>query len=72
MGYIVEGRRPGEKNWRPMAESKDTKTTVTNLKDGDEYEFRIRAKNQAGPGAPSEPTDVIKVQPKASEFFYLF
>lgn len=67
-GYVIEGKRPGERNWKPMGDSKDTKTTLTGLKDGDEFEFRIRAKNQAGPGEPSEPTDVVKVCPKASKY----
>lgn len=68
VGYVVEGRRPGERNWKSMGESviKDTKTTIPNLQEGEEWEFRVRAKNAAGLGAPSEPTPAITVKPKAS------
>ncbi|XP_055331451.1 twitchin-like isoform X3 [Paramacrobiotus metropolitanus] len=68
LGYVVEGRRPGDRNWKPMGDAliKDTKTTIPNLNEGDEWEFRVRAKNYAGLGTPSEETPVVTVKPKAT------
>ena len=36
-----------------------TSATVEGLKEGSQYEFRIRAVNKAGPGGPSDPTKPI-------------
>ncbi|VDN36641.1 unnamed protein product, partial [Cylicostephanus goldi] len=37
----------------------ETKATVGNLKEGEAYQFRIVAKNKAGLGEPSDPSDKI-------------
>ncbi|MPC14073.1 Twitchin [Portunus trituberculatus] len=36
--------------------------TIPNLKEGNQYEFRIRAVNKAGPGEPSDPTKPIQAK----------
>ncbi|GAU87381.1 hypothetical protein RvY_00244-2 [Ramazzottius varieornatus] len=66
LGYVVEGKHPGDRAWKPMGESKDTKFTVPHLHEGEEWEFRVRARNSAGPGAPSESTPAIIVRPRAT------
>lgn len=42
--------------------------TVPNLKEGEELAFRIRAVNAAGPGEPSRPTDLIKIEDQPGLF----
>lgn len=44
--------------------SPDLKYTVDGLKKDKDYEFRVRAKNIAGLGEPSKPTDDIRTKPK--------
>ena len=46
-----------------------TKATVPDLKEGEEYEFRIVAVNKAGPGEASDPSDAIVCKPRNRKFF---
>jgi hypothetical protein len=43
----------------------DTRLVVGNLTERDEYEFRVKAVNSAGPGEPSRPSDVVIIQEQA-------
>ncbi|KAA3682313.1 uncharacterized protein DEA37_0008978 [Paragonimus westermani] len=63
-GYIVEKRAKGEKSWSKANTTPVTGTnfTVKNLPKGKEFEFRVVPVNAAGPGEPSEPTALVKVQ----------
>ncbi|KAL8579176.1 hypothetical protein ACOMHN_010760 [Nucella lapillus] len=59
-GYVVERKKKGE-DWVECAHvaPTSTSTTVQGLLEGQEYQFRIRADNAAGPGDPSKPTKTI-------------
>lgn len=35
---------------------------VTDVDEGTEVQFQVRAENEAGVGEPSEPTDIIKIE----------
>ena len=63
--YIIEKK---EKNgeWEPAAEvpAEQTSGTAPNLIEGKEYQFRVRAVNKGGPGAPSEPTEPKIAKPR--------
>ncbi|KAL3313329.1 hypothetical protein Ciccas_008070, partial [Cichlidogyrus casuarinus] len=54
-GYAVEKRRKGG-DWRKCSNSlvPGTKTRVTGLEEGQEFEFRVIAVNDAGEGKPSK------------------
>lgn len=62
--YIIEVKDPHSKEWRPIATSKEPSATVGGLDENKEYQFRVRAKNKAGAGAPSEPCDKIVTMSK--------
>ena len=70
-GYVVEVRSPSDRSWRPATERpiKDTEFTVPDLNNGEKYEFRVRAKNEAGLGEPSDVTKPVLVKPKYSTDF---
>ncbi|KAH3877136.1 hypothetical protein DPMN_000993, partial [Dreissena polymorpha] len=63
LGYVIEKKKPGE-DWVECLEVPDfqTQATVPNLREGDEMEFRVRAVNSLGPGKPSNPTGVLKIE----------
>ncbi|KAL8565325.1 hypothetical protein ACOMHN_029021 [Nucella lapillus] len=65
-GYVIEYKEPSANRWKTYNDAPvaDTKATVNGLKKDSEYEFRIRAKNVAGLGTPSETTGSVHVKPK--------
>jgi titin len=62
--YVVEYQAEGDKKWTKANKDnvKDTKYTVTGLKKGKLYKFRISAENKAGVGPASGPTELVKVE----------
>ncbi|TMS38626.1 hypothetical protein L596_005310 [Steinernema carpocapsae] len=62
--YIVEMKDPTTREWVECARSSDNKATVKGLKEGEEYQFRVKAVNKAGPGHPSEPSAKQVAKPK--------
>lgn len=63
-GYIVQKRPKNGKDWENATKypCSDTKFTVGNLKEGDEYEFRIIAVNDIGESAPSKACPIVRVE----------
>jgi titin len=62
-GYVIEKKNPNGE-WEEILEvpPKDTSIMVKDVKEGEECQFRVRAKNDAGLSKPSKPTDVIKIE----------
>ncbi|KAK7065507.1 Immunoglobulin like [Halocaridina rubra] len=62
-GYIIEFRDRFS-DWSKGIEIQGdvTEGTIPDLKDGNQYEFRVRAVNKAGPGEPSDPTKPIQAK----------
>ena len=60
-GYIVEYKDINSSRWVRASRSLigDTEFTVTDLLEGESYEFRVSAENFAGPGKPCEVTDPV-------------
>ena len=62
IGYVIE-KKSGNGPWEEVLDvsPKETLVTVKDVKEDEECQFRIRAKNAAGMSDPSKPTEVIKV-----------
>ncbi|XP_048354061.1 immunoglobulin-like and fibronectin type III domain-containing protein 1 isoform X21 [Sphaerodactylus townsendi] len=60
-GYIVEKCKKGSNTWTPVSNLPitDKKYTVTDLKEGLQYEFRVAAINAAGAGEASVPSEAV-------------
>lgn len=59
--YVIEVKEKFSPNWKEakVVPASQTSATVDGLREGDQYEFRIIAKNPAGRGQPSDPSDMI-------------
>jgi hypothetical protein len=70
-GFVVEKKTPNGQ-WEEILEvgPKDASVTLKEVKEGEECQFRIKAKNAVGLSNPSKPTDVIKVQDQPRNFGY--
>ena len=60
-GYIVEVKDPETGKWNKSNNYpvKGTSYDVPNLEEGKEYQFRVIAENEAGPGKPSRGSDAV-------------
>ena len=69
-GYIIEKREKGSPRWIKAVETvgPDCKGRVDNLDEGVEYEFRVRAVNDAGPGEPSDASKPITAKCRRRKF----
>ena len=64
VGYVIEKKSADGKDWEEVLEvaPKDSQVILKEVREGEECQFRVRAKNAAGLSNPSKPTDMIKVQ----------
>ncbi|VDL60884.1 unnamed protein product, partial [Hymenolepis diminuta] len=63
-GYVVEYMPVNGDEWIKTPSAKDTSATITGLKKGEKYLFRVSAKNSAGTGEPSQATRPVLCKPK--------
>lgn len=73
-GYVVEKRKRGAADWEPATEDgkpvSGNQARIDGLDENGEYEFRVKPVNAAGVGAPSDPTDMVKIRPKRGEHLF--
>ncbi|XP_072180965.1 twitchin-like [Diadema setosum] len=64
-GYIVEKKDRTSSRWSKVKETsiEEVVYTVVDLKEGNDYQFRVSAENKAGVGKPSEPSDMRRAKP---------
>lgn len=68
-GYFLQKKAKGDKDWSdvnsiPISENV---YTVPNLKEGDEYQFRVIALNEVGKSEPSRPSNSILIEEQANK-----
>lgn len=65
-GYVIEKREMGNPKWTKAAETHgpECKGRAEYLEEGVEYEFRVRAVNEAGPGEPSQASKSVVTKPR--------
>ncbi|VDM27409.1 unnamed protein product, partial [Hydatigera taeniaeformis] len=63
-GYTVEYKPASSDEWIKAPVTKDTTATVSGLRKGEKYTFRVSAKNSAGTGEPSQATRPVLCKPK--------
>ncbi len=61
IGYIIEKKSKHGREWAKAADIQKPvcKGTASGLKAGEEFQFRVRAVNKAGPGEPSGPSSRV-------------
>ena len=68
-GYVVERRTDVGGRWIPLKVKPTTnELDVTDLFDGQKYEFRVSAENKAGVGKPGEPSAPIVAKSPWSKY----
>lgn len=72
-GYIIEMKDRFGTTFVKAAEveGRVCTGTVTRLEEGNQYQFRVRAVNKAGPGEPSEATNPHTAKARWREYIYM-
>ena len=71
-GYIVEKREFNRRSWQEVATVKDLEFTVGKLLEGNQYYFRVIARNDIGNSEPVEMLEPITAKNPFSMFLYIF
>lgn len=61
-GYLIEARPKGGDKWVVVGNTKNLMYTADKLNKGDEYDFRVKAKNEAGYSLPKETIATVLVK----------
>lgn len=70
-GYIIEMKDKYSPIWEKALETTSAKpnATINGLVEGNEYQFRVIAVNNAGPSAPSEPGKTFVAKPRNCKYY---
>lgn len=71
IGFIVERKDAKMHTWRLAVDTDRSKCDITGLVEGQEYKFRVSAKNKFGCGPPVELGPLLAVDPKGIIIFLL-
>lgn len=64
-GYHVERKEPKSQRWLRLTKAPQPNLDFTDngVREGKEYEYRVIAVNEAGPGEPSAPSEMAVAKP---------
>lgn len=67
--YVIEKKEKVGTRWLKCCKTPDKQTQfkVTDVDEGSEVQFQVRAENEAGVGDPSEPTMVLTIEDATSK-----
>lgn len=73
-GFVIERRAAGKKSWTRTGEVDSSATTFTDdqVDEGQMYQYRIRAVNEAGMSEPLETEEVRAGEPVGETLGYIF
>ena len=62
--YVIEKKEKVGTRWLKSGKTAgpECKYRVTDVDEGSEVQFQVRAENEAGVGNPSEPTEIITIE----------
>lgn len=68
--YVIEKKEKLATRWVKSAKTPgpECKYRVTDVDEGTEVQFQVRAENEAGVGHPSEPTMILMIEDATSMF----
>lgn len=67
--YVIEKKEKVGTRWLKCCKTPDKQTQfkVTDVDEGTEVQFQVRAENEAGVGDPSEPTEILTIEDPTSK-----
>lgn len=67
--YVIEKKEKLGTRWVKAGKTSgpDCNFRVTDVIEGTEVQFQVRAENEAGVGHPSEPTEILSIEDPTSE-----
>lgn len=68
--YVIEKKEKLGTRWVKAGKTAGPECNyrVTDVIEGTEVQFQVRAENEAGCGHPSEPTDLLSIEDPTSEY----
>lgn len=67
--YVIEKKEKLGTRWLKCCKTPDKQSQfkVTDVDEGSEVQFQVRAENEAGVGDPSEPTEILNIEDPTSK-----
>lgn len=69
-GFIIERREPKMHTWRQPIDTPASKCEIVGIIEGQEYIFRVVAKNKYGCGPPVDLGPILAVDPQGNLFIH--
>uniref|UniRef100_H2YLF2 Titin n=1 Tax=Ciona savignyi TaxID=51511 RepID=H2YLF2_CIOSA len=62
LGYVIESLEKDQNKWMKRITVKEPQASITNLKEGQEYAFRVIALNEVGASDPREASSLVLIR----------